>query len=297
MNTGQPSATAAIMAFHRALEMLFPEAERVCQDPLAVKFLPPEWAGVLADREQLTALMGEKAKQFPGVNGAIVSRVRFIDDVVKQALSDGMRQLVIIGAGYDSRAYRLDGIGGRVTVFELDDSTTQRDKLAKLEAVIGKLPDHVRYIAMDVATDSIETRLAENGYHPDKKSLFVLEGLVPYIPADALTGLLTFVAGGAQHAVVFDYLPPSVVDGTCEWVEGRNMYREVLTHGEAFRLGFNRDELDQLLRDRGFDVIENVNAPDLKARYFHGNGAQRPVTPVFWFAHAVAAGAAREPRP
>jgi methyltransferase (TIGR00027 family) len=290
MNTPQPSVTATIMAFHRALEMLYPEAERVCQDPLAVKFLPPDWAAVLRDREQLMALMGEKAKQFPGVNGAIVSRVRFIDDVVKQALSDGMEQLVIIGAGYDSRAHRMDGISGRVTVFELDDPTTQQDKLAKLEAAVGKLPDHVRYIAMDVATDSIETRLAENGYHPDKKSLFVLEGIVPYIPADTLTGLLTFISGGSQHRVVFDYLPPSVVDGTCEWVEGRNMYREVLTHGETFRLGFNRDELDQLLRDRGFDVIENVNAPDLKTRYFRGAGAQRPVTPVFWFAHAVAAG-------
>ncbi|BBO70833.1 SAM-dependent methyltransferase [Desulfosarcina alkanivorans] len=290
MNTPQPSATAIIMAFHRALEMLFPEAERVCRDPLAVKFLPPDWAGVLEDRDRLTALMGEKAQQFPGVNGAIVSRVRFIDDVVKQALSDGMRQLVIIGAGYDSRAYRMDGIGGRVTVFELDDPATQQDKRGKLEAAIGAPLDHVRYIAMDVGRDSIKERLADNGYDADKKSLFILEGLVPYISAEALAGLLGFIAAGRRHAVVFDYLPPSVVDGTCRWVEGRNMHREVLSHGEAFRLGFSHDELDRLLRDRGFDVVENVNAPDLKTRYFHGASARRPVTPVFWFAHAVASG-------
>lgn len=290
MNSAQPSATATIMAFHRALEMCYPEAERVCRDPLAVNFLPPDWAAVLEDREQLAALMGEKAKQFPGVNGAIVSRVRFIDDVVKQALSDGMEQLVILGAGYDSRAYRMDGIGGRLTVFELDDPATQQDKLAKLEATLGRLPDHVRYIAMDVGRDSINGRLADNGYEADKKSLFILEGLVPYIPADALAGMLAFIAGGRRHALVFDYLPPSVVDGTCRWVEGRNMYREVLTHGEIFRLGFDPDELDQLLRGHGFDVLENVNAPDLKARYFQGASEQRPVTPVFWFVHAVASG-------
>jgi methyltransferase (TIGR00027 family) len=289
MNTTQPSATATIMAFHRAMEMLYPEAERVCHDPLAIKFLPPDWVEVLQDRERLTALMGEKAKQFPGVNGAIVSRVRFIDDTVKQALSDGLEQLVVFGAGYDSRAYRMDGIDGRVTVFELDDPATQQDKLAKLEAAIGKLPDHVRYIAMDIGRDSISGRLADNGYHADKKSLFILEGLVPYIPAESLTGLLGFIAGGARHALVFDYLPPSVVDGTCERVEGRNMYREVIGHGETFRLGFNPGELDRLLRERGFDVLENVNAPDLRSRYFNGAARQRPVTPVFWFAHAVVA--------
>jgi methyltransferase (TIGR00027 family) len=288
MNTAQPSATATIMASHRAIEMLYPEAEQVCRDPLAAAFLPPGWAAVLRDREQLKALMGEKAKQFPGVNGAIVSRVRFIDDVVEQTIADGMAQLVILGAGYDSRAYRIQTVEKQVTVFELDDPITQTDKLAKLESAIGALPGHVRYIALDFATDALEARLAENGYDPDKKSLFVLEGLVPYLPADTFAGLLDFIGetNGAGHQVVFDYLPPSVIDGTCKWVEGRNMRQEVLSHGETFRLGFDKDALEAFLMDKGFVVVENINAPDLKSRYFKGAGTRRPVTPVFWFAHA-----------
>jgi methyltransferase (TIGR00027 family) len=288
MKTGQPSATATIMAFHRALEMLYPESERVCLDPLAAAFLPPDWAELLHNREQLTALMGQKAKLFPGVNGAIVSRVRFIDDVVIQMLSDGLAQLVILGAGYDSRAYRVKGIDTQVTVFELDDPITQLDKLAKLEAAMGARPEHVRYIAMDLAKDSIKARLAENGYEPDRKSLFILEGLVPYIPAEALAGLLDFIAENkdARNEVVFDYLPPSVIDGTCEWVEGRNMHQEVNSHGEAFKLGFDKDALEAFLKGRGFDIVKNVNAPDLKSRYFTTASVRRPVTPVFWFAHA-----------
>jgi len=195
---------------------------------------------------------------------------------------------VILGAGYDSRAYRVKGIDTQVTVFEINDPITQVDKLAKLESAMGTRPDHVNYIAMDFAKDSIKSRLAENGYDSDKKSLFVLEGLIPYIPAKALAGLLDFIAEnkGVRNEVVFDYLPPSVIDGTCEWVEGRNMYREVNTHGETFKLGFDKDALASFLRVRGFEIVENVNAPELKSRYFRGAGSRRPVTPVFWFVHA-----------
>jgi O-methyltransferase involved in polyketide biosynthesis len=72
-------------------------------------------------------------------------------------------------------------------------------------------------------------------------------------------------------------------------VEGRNRYREVITHGETFKLGFDKEELESFFGTRGFDMVENINAPDLKPRYFHGATARRPVTPVSWFAHAATA--------
>ena len=294
MNPARPSMTAAIMAFHRALEMTLPPDQRICHDPLAVSFLPVEWAQLLGNREQLLAFMAEKARQFPGVNGAIVARVRFIDDAVTAMLADGLRQLVILGAGYDTRAYRLDGLETPTIVFELDDPVTQADKRAKLESAVGGLPGHVRFVPLDFTTDPLDERLAEAGYDPHQTSLFILEGLVPYLSREAFTAILSVIAQPAavRRGVVFDYLPPSVVDGTCPWEEGKNMFREVRSHGERFRLGFENDALERLLTEKGFTVLDNINAPDLRRRYFSGDGARRPITPVFWFARAATAPAA-----
>lgn len=126
------SSTAEVMAAHRAIEMLLPEKERVCQDPLAVQFLSPEWMALLKDRQKLMALANESAQVLPGVNGAIVARVRFIDEKVKQAVEEGLSQLVILGAGYDSRAYRIEGIKEKVYVFEVDHPFIQQIKAKKI---------------------------------------------------------------------------------------------------------------------------------------------------------------------
>ena len=290
MDEQQASITASIMAFHRALEMLLPENDRVCHDPLAIHFLPPDWAALLQDRAKLMAFMAEKKKEFPGVNGAVVSRVRFIDGIVADALDNGMVQLVILGAGYDSRAYRIPGLRQQAIVFELDEPATQQDKRIKIEKAIKETPQHVRFVDIDLSTESLSDRLGENGYDPSKKTLFVLEGLVPYLPKAAFESVLAFITGDEQtsHTMVFDYLPPDVTDGSCLLIEGKNMYREVKAIGEEFRLGFEKDQLEKFLREKGLDVLENINAPDLKDRYFHGSSRDRPVTPVFWFAHASA---------
>ena len=288
MKPQQASVTATIMAFHRALEMLVPEKDRVCHDPLAIHFLPQDWVALMGEQETLMAFMEEKKKEFPGVNGAVVSRVRFIDDIVVESLEKGLEQLVILGAGYDSRAYRIHGSQQRVVVFEVDDPATQQDKLVKLQKALSETPSNVRFVPINFSTDSLTSRLGGYGYNPSKKTLFILEGLVPYLPIEAFESLLASIAGDekAEHSIVFDYLPPDVIDGSSPLTEGRNMYREVKNHGERFRLGFERSQLEKFLLEKGFTVLQNINAPELKDRYFHGSSSDRPITPVFWFVHA-----------
>ena len=284
------SVTAMIMAFHRALEMLVPEGDRVCTDPLALQFLLPDWAALLQQPEQAHAFMEGKHKEFPGVNGAIVGRVRFMDDAASRALEDGIKQVVILGAGFDTRAYRLKGVDD-AAVFEVDHPATQKDKLAHVERIFGAMPPHVRFVPLDLSTQNLDQVLEKNGYDPLKPAFFILEGVTPYLPLAVLESILTFISGEKDVAnqVVFDYLPPDVVDGTCPWTEAKNMVKEVNAHGEKFRLGFTKNRLEAFLGQYGFEVKENVNAPELKERYFHGTSSGRPVTPVFWFAHAVRA--------
>ena len=84
----------------------------------------------------------------------------------------------------------------------------------------------------------------------------------------------------------FDYLPPDVIDGTSTRIEAQNMFTEVKSYGESFRLGFEPGNLASFLIDLGWMVKEDISASELKSLYFNGNSVQRQVTPIFRFVHA-----------
>jgi O-methyltransferase involved in polyketide biosynthesis len=91
---------------------------------------------------------------------------------------------------------------------------------------------------------------------------------------------------GAGNEMVFDYLPPDIIDGTSTRIEAQSMYSEVKSYGESFRLGFEPTELKSFLNENGLTVLEDISAPELKPLYFMGNSVDRAVTPIFRFVHA-----------
>ena len=282
------SLTAEIMAMHRALENLRPKAERVCHDPYAAYFVNPLRAMRLKSpwhmwfREWMMNLF------FPGVNGAIVARVRFIDDFLVNCLDHGMEQLVILGAGYDTRAYRFEALKEKAIVFEVDHPETQQAKLDKLRLIFNGGQEHVVHVPLDLKHDPLNERLYESGFDQRKITLFILEGLVMYLPPPVVDQIFGFISGhsGTGSAMVFDCLPASIVDGSIQAREGRAMYRFVRRHGEPFAFGLNADHLEAFLVHRNFHHIHRVNAVDCKSAYFRGRSRQRKVSPIFSFVHA-----------
>jgi len=142
---------------------------------------------------------------------------------------------------------------------------------------------------MDFTKDDLNACLQKSDYDPAKRTLFIMEGLTFYLPVEALDGILEFIAkhSGIQSAVVFDYLPPTVINGTSDRPEGKNSWIEVQRSGEHYRFGLESNELPAFLAQRGLTLKDNVNAPDCKSMYFRGQGLQREITPIFWFAHAI----------
>src|SRR5512139_2654490 len=175
MRKNQTSITAAGIAVMRAVESEKPEDERICHDPYARKFIPAWMYYVLG----FFIRSGYAEWRGPGVNGFLAARDRYIDDVLQNSLSEGLQQLVILGAGYDSRSYRFDLTG--VKVFEVDHPATQVDKLAKLQATFGKIPEHVTYVPVDFNTQTLERCLLESGYDPKRKTLFIWQGVSMYL--------------------------------------------------------------------------------------------------------------------
>jgi methyltransferase (TIGR00027 family) len=137
------SITAQGIALIRAMEYEKPEPEMICSDPLARKFIDPWFFAVM----RLPARLAERRS--PGVMGFMTARCRYLDDCVGERFAGGIRQLVILGAGLDSRAYRIGALQDRARVFEVDLPATQKAKIERVKRVLGGMPEKVAYVPVE----------------------------------------------------------------------------------------------------------------------------------------------------
>jgi len=284
---GSSSKTAEGIATLRFHESQKPEGERICYDPYAVHFISPEMLEWIArNPDKARARWEQRERILPGIDNSVIARVRYFDEFVKKSINEGLEQLVILGAGYDSRAYRIEGLT-KIRVFEVDHPAMQAVKIEKIKKIFDCLPDHVTYIPADLGRDDFGEKLLEMGYSQSKKTLFLMEGLLYYLPPEIVNKILSFISknSGKGSAITFDYYPPSVVDGSCELEAGRNLYNQLAQYGEPLRFGIN--DVEAFLASRGFSQIRNVTSEDYKRAYFHGVNESRTVSILLNFVHAV----------
>jgi len=272
MRKNQTSLTAAGIAVMRAVESEKPVNERICDDPYARQFIPAWMYHIFG----FFIKSGYTERRGPGVNGFLAARERYIDDVLIRFLEEGLDQLVILGAGYDSRPYRFD-LSGRVKTFEVDHPTTQADKLKKVQTIFGKIPEHVSYVAIDFNNQTLEERLLTVGYDPQLKTLFIWQGVSMYLTDAAVDAALDFVVNhsGPGSAIVFDYIYRAVLDGDQRQNEVTNMRRYRFMTGEELTFGIPEGEAEDFLKARGFHQVIDTNVSNLKTTYFTGNNTGR----------------------
>jgi len=222
-------------------------------------------------------------RRLPGLSGSIVARVRYFDDFTQAAVADGIEQLVILGAGYDTRACRIEELR-KIRVFEVDHPGTQPLKTEKIRHIFGSLPGHITYVPVDFETEKPGEKLAGQGYDSSKKTLFVLEGVSMYIPPEAVDETLSFIAhnSGKGSTVIFDYGHPPVNDGTGV----RKFQKHVEQYEEPVKFGIEPGMVERFLLERGFSMVRNVSAEDYKRLYFHGKNEGRRVSSLA-FVHAT----------
>jgi methyltransferase (TIGR00027 family) len=145
---------------------------------------------------------------------AMLVRTRFIDDRMLRALQQGVTQLVILGAGMDSRAYRFRERLGNVRVFEVDYGPTQEYKKRRVREVLGGLPDNVTYVSIDFTKEKLSDVLQRAGYRSSAKSAFIWEGVTPYLTENAVMETLRHVTSQSAPGsiVVADFLRASFIE-------------------------------------------------------------------------------------
>lgn len=284
-----PSKMAELIALHRVAESMLPEGVRICYDPYAVHFVDPETLEFARKNPEKTKSMREHLERlFPGLASSIRARVRYFDDFVKASVDEGLEQLVVLGAGYDTRAYRIEGLN-RIKVFEVDHPGTQGVKIEKVKKIFGRLLEHIVYVPVDFESEDMGQKLLENGYNRSQKTLFVMEGLIMYIPPEAVDETLSFVVknSGKGSSILFDYYPQSLVSGTSDLEAAKNIKNFVVEQGEPLLFGIKEGTVEEFLSKRGFSQIQNVTSEDYKKAYFHGANESRTVSNLLFFAHAV----------
>jgi methyltransferase (TIGR00027 family) len=277
---GGPSKMAEGIALQRFIESKLPEDEQLFHDPYAVHFLDPGLPGWIASHPaEAHALTEEWEKKMPGWRNAIRARIRYFDDTAKWEAGAGLEQLVIPGAGYDTRAYRMDGLR-KLNMFEIDRAETIKFKTGIVAKLFGSLPEHVAYIPADLNAENLKEDLFRAGYSSQKKTLFLLEGLVMYMPRDAVCELLVFIRENSLPGsrVLFDCLPEFMVDGTIDR-EGSGFIRNY-THviGEPFRFGLPEGTAGSFLAQQGFDDISVLTGEDFRRLYFTGQQENQTVS-------------------
>jgi methyltransferase (TIGR00027 family) len=202
----------------------------------------------------------------PGAYFYMMARTKYLDEFVMREVQRGAEQVVILGAGLDSRAYRLPGLE-RCLVFEVDHPGTQAWKRERVAAALGAVPNHVRFVPVDFAREQVADRLAANGYVTEKPTCVLWEGVMMYLPSRAVDETFSFLARTPRLALGFDYILSAAFTDPQPFHGAREGMAYVARRGESYQSGLNDALLGEYLRERGFVLEDHLHAADLERRY------------------------------
>jgi methyltransferase (TIGR00027 family) len=279
--------TAIGAAICRLVEQYQPPAARLFNDPVieAIVAWPIKAAMRFSSVRNLFLSKTEAIAE--GTYGALICRVRYGDDVIAAAISDGIDQFVILGAGLDTRAYRLPRID-KLRVFEVDLPKVQNDKKAKLARYLGGLPPNVTFVPTDFNTDSLESVFARTSFDSSKRAVFIWEGVTQYISEDAVRKTLSFAAKSAPGSkIAFTYVVKGVIDGSSDIPGAQRLMTEVAKQGAPWIFGLDPQTIGQYLAPFHLALKADVGSADYQARYLRPMNRRLTVSECERLAEAV----------
>jgi methyltransferase (TIGR00027 family) len=246
-----PSKTALRVAMRRALHQLVDDP-KILDDPLAVR--------ILGDHAAIERSGTENLRAFVAV------RSRFAEDQLAEAVRQGVRQCVVLGAGLDTFAYRNPFTD--LHVIEVDHPATQGWKRDLIASAGIAIPESMSFVAVDFAKQSLAEELNRSEFRSSEAAFFSWLGVVPYLTRDAAFETLRWIASlPVGSGVVFDYAVARSQLGLLERAALDVLSRRVARAGEPFQLFFEKAELAAALREMGFRHIEDLGSDEINRRY------------------------------
>jgi len=264
MKEDQPSVTAQRVAMRRAAHQLFDDP-KVFDDPVALRIIGRESAsGLQADPRQFeTTPLASYLRAF------VAARSRYAEDELSLGVRRSVGQYVILGAGFDTFAFRNPYPEGLLRVFEVDHPATQTWKRQRLEEIGIGLPDDLTFAPIDFETQTLEEGLRNAGYAPDKAAFFSWLGVTEYLTTEVVMATLRFIASAtAGSGVVFDYMISPSLLSPSQRSRLDAFSQQVALAGEPWQAFFDPEVLMKDLRAMGFGCVEDKGPEEINAMYF-----------------------------
>lgn len=276
-NPLMPRSTAEGAASLRAAGALERDSAVRCPDDMAAGFLGGFNATTLAKRRLTRPLYLRRANQLlPGAYPFEIARCRFIDEVTLSEVDAGVEEVVLLGAGLDSRPYRFaDRLEG-LRVFEVDHPASQATKRTRLRRLLGDEPRGVRFVPVDFTRDELATEMARAGHKERAATLFIWSGVCAYLPEEAVAAVLSWVGAHAspRTSIVFDAIWASVLGGGSDLYGASELLATVDRVGEPLRWGIPDGKADETLERFGLRAERILDDEDAIATYLtHTDGS------------------------
>jgi len=265
LGPGYPSRTSIMVAAGRAFGAREPDPSVRNPDYLAARFLGPVERELIREHPIAAALGGDYQQgrqdlQVAGPSNLMLVRTRFIDEHLLRALERGASQVVILGAGFDTRGYRFqDQLQGK-KVFEVDRRGTQDLKKQRVAEVLGSAPDNVTYVEIDFQKDKLADLLHRAGYQSGAQTFFVWEGVCVYLKEEAVRETLRFVAAESARgsSLVLDYACRATIDALNR-SPSHSQHRFSTHWGEPWIFGVPDNREQEFFRECGLELRESMS--------------------------------------
>ncbi len=260
------SRTAAYTCMCRASSYLEKNAHFKSGDYIAVKLLPKCIKILL--KSNILNLKGRLSPK--GIYPYVIARTKYIDHLFTKAIRNGFEQVLILGAGFDSRAIRLLGFNDHINVYEIDTDFMIKAKLKQYKKRKISQPENNIFIPIDFNKEVLSTKLNENGFKGNKKTLFILEGLIMYLSKEEVKEILKLIYdySSSGSLVVFDYVYASVLRREKKYYGEKAIYRRVKKDKEQWIFGIEEGKIGDFLQDHKLSLVEHLDSIALEKKYF-----------------------------
>jgi methyltransferase (TIGR00027 family) len=270
-----------------AIEQYEAPERRLVSDDLALSILPAGQRALVRVMRwpllrRLTISAGERA--VPGSWSLITCRKRYIDDKLDEALGN-IDSVVVLGAGLDTRAYRL-ARRSDIPVFEVDLPVNIERKKAAVQRAIGVLPASVHVVPLGFERDDLIGALTGHGYRPDARTFFIWEGVTQYLTEDAVRatlGALQTTPAGSR--LVFTYVRKDFIDGV-NMYDAAIVYKRFRQRQQVWRFGLDPDEVSAFIAEYGWRLIEQAGPDYFLRNYVEPAGRNLAASQLEWSAYA-----------
>jgi methyltransferase (TIGR00027 family) len=266
MKDDRASGTAMGVAKVRAAHQLLDDEPLILADPVVLR---------LVGQEAIEAIRGDASMRADpraaGFRGHIVLRNRYAEDCLKDAAERGVRQYVLLGAGYDTFAYRQPAWAESLTIYEVDHPASQTAKRELLASAGVALPENLRFAAVNFESEKVREGLLRAGFDFTQPAFFSCLGVLVYLEEAAVKELFEFVGAMPRGSeLVFTFSQPDSALDPRELEIRAKINSAVNEMGEPWRSYFDPQRLCEMLLSAGFSEVTFLTPDTAEERYFRG---------------------------